>query len=109
MRAWLQCFSAPWVPGHINYGSAQVKQQIQAVYDAGYDEWILWNASNRYGQVKAALSMSKAPAESAAKKDSTANTKAKDTTVVPASNTSDDKPSTVPATTQTDSTPQPNN
>ena len=109
VRAWLQCFSAPWVPGHINYGSAQVKQQIQAVYDAGYDEWILWNASNRYGQVKAALSMSKAPAESAAKKDSTANTKAKDTTAVPASNTSDDKPSTVPATTQTDSTPQPNN
>lgn len=109
VRAWLQCFSAPWVPGHINYGSAQVKQQIQAVYDAGYDEWILWNASNRYGQVKAALSMAKAPAESSAKKDTTANTKAKDTTMVPASNASDDKPSVVPATTQTDSTPQPNN
>ncbi len=109
VRAWLQCFSAPWVPGHINYGSAQVKQQIQAVYDAGYDEWILWNASNRYGQVKAALSKSKAPAESSEKKDTTTNTKAKDTTAVPASNTSDDKPSTVPATTQTDSTPQPNN
>ncbi|MBR3520820.1 MAG: putative glycoside hydrolase [Paludibacteraceae bacterium] len=109
VRAWLQCFSAPWVPGHINYGSAQVKQQIQAVYDAGYDEWILWNASNRYGQVKAALSMSKAPAESAAKKDSTANTKAKDTTAVPASNASDDKPSVVPAAPQTDSTQQPNN
>lgn len=109
VRAWLQCFSAPWVPGHINYGSAQVKQQIQTVYDAGYDEWILWNASNRYGQVKAALSMSKAPAESAAKKDSTANTKAKDTTAVPASNASDDKPSVVPAAPQTDSTQQPNN
>lgn len=109
VRAWLQCFSAPWVPGHINYGSAQVKQQIQAVYDAGYDEWILWNASNRYGQVKAALSMAKAPAESAAKKDSTANTKAKDTTMVPASNASDDKPSVVPAAPQTDSTQQPNN
>ena len=109
VRAWLQCFSAPWVPGHINYGSAQVKQQIQAVYDAGYDEWILWNASNRYGQVKAALSMSKAPAESAAKKDSTSNTKAKDTTAVPASNASDDKPSVVPAAPQTDSTQQPNN
>ena len=21
---------------------------IQAVYDAGYEEWILWNAANRY-------------------------------------------------------------
>ena len=63
VRAWLQCFSAPWVKGHINYGSAQIKQQIQGVYDAGYDEWILWNASNHYGQVKAALAMSKAPEE----------------------------------------------
>ena len=23
-------------------------EQIQAVYDAGYEEWILWNATNRY-------------------------------------------------------------
>lgn len=79
VRAWLQCFTAPWVSGHINYGSAQIKQQIQAVYDAGYDEWILWNASNHYGQVKAALAMTKAPAEeSAIQKDSTTSA-AKDT------------------------------
>lgn len=108
VRAWLQCFSAPWVPGHINYGSAQVKQQIQAVYDAGYDEWILWNASNRYGQVKAALSKAKAPAESSEKKDTTTNTKAKDTTAVPNTSVSTDKPSIEPAT-PTDSTPKPNN
>jgi hypothetical protein len=25
-----------------------VKQQIKAVYDAGYEEWILWDASNTY-------------------------------------------------------------
>lgn len=55
IRPWLQCFSAPWVKGHINYGSVQLRQQIQAVYDAGYEEWILWNASNRYGYVKQAL------------------------------------------------------
>ncbi len=79
VRAWLQCFTAPWVSGHINYGSTQIKQQIQAVYDAGYDEWILWNASNHYGQVKAALAMTKAPAEeSAIQKDSTTSA-AKDT------------------------------
>lgn len=69
VRAWLQCFSAPWVKGHINYGSAQIKQQIQGVYDAGYDEWILWNASNHYGQVKGALSMLKTPSENSAKEE----------------------------------------
>ena len=25
-----------------------IRAQIQAVYDAGYEEWILWNAANRY-------------------------------------------------------------
>ena len=55
VRPWLQCFSAPWVEGHISYGSKQIKDQIQAVYDAGYEEWILWNASNHYSQVKNAL------------------------------------------------------
>ena len=25
-----------------------LRAQIQAVYDAGYEEWILWNAANRY-------------------------------------------------------------
>ena len=59
VRPWLQCFSAPWVSGHIAYGSEQIRQQIQAVYDAGYDEWILWNASNKYGHVKSALTKKK--------------------------------------------------
>ncbi len=63
VRPWLQCFTAPWVPGHINYGSKQIKDQIQAVYDAGYEEWILWNASNHYSQVKRALSKESFPEE----------------------------------------------
>ncbi len=109
VRAWLQCFSAPWVPGHINYGSAQVKQQIQAVYDAGYDEWILWNASNRYGQVKAALSKSKAPAESAAKKDTTTPEKSLDSTATPNANTKADKPAEEPQSTSSDSIQQTGN
>ena len=25
-----------------------MRQQIQAVYDAGYDEWLLWSAACRY-------------------------------------------------------------
>lgn len=48
VRPWLQAFTANWVKGYINYGGEQIRQQIQAVYDAGYEEWILWNASNRY-------------------------------------------------------------
>lgn len=48
VRPWLQDFTATWVKGHISYGAEEIKAQIQAVYDAGYEEWILWNASNRY-------------------------------------------------------------
>lgn len=48
VRPWLQAFTATWVPGHISYNGPQIREQIQAVYDAGYEEWILWNATNRY-------------------------------------------------------------
>ena len=48
VRPWLQAFTATWVPGHISYNGTQIREQIQAVYDAGYEEWILWNATNRY-------------------------------------------------------------
>lgn len=48
VRPWLQDFTATWVKGHIPYEAEEIRAQIQAVYDAGYEEWILWNASNRY-------------------------------------------------------------
>ena len=48
VRPWLQDFTATWVDGHISYGVEEVRLQIQAVYDSGYDEWILWNAKNNY-------------------------------------------------------------
>lgn len=48
VRPWLQDFTATWVKGHISYGPDEIRAQIQAVYDAGYEEWILWNAANRY-------------------------------------------------------------
>lgn len=48
VRPWLQAFTATWVDGHISYGEGQIREQVQAVYDAGYEEWILWNASCRY-------------------------------------------------------------
>lgn len=50
VRPWLQAFTATWVKGHITYGGEQIRAQIQAVYDAGYEEWLLWNSSNRYSK-----------------------------------------------------------
>lgn len=50
VRPWLQSFTAGWVTGHIPYGGEEIRKQIQAVYDAGYEEWILWDASNRYSE-----------------------------------------------------------
>lgn len=48
VRAWLQDFTATWVRGHLDYGAAELRAQIQAVYDAGYTDWLLWNARNVY-------------------------------------------------------------
>ena len=43
MRAWLQDFSMGY-----HYGPAEVSAEIQAVRDAGYTQWLLWNAANEY-------------------------------------------------------------
>ena len=50
IRAYLQDFKAPWIGkgNYQDYGAEQVRQQIKAVYDAGYEEWIIWDASNTY-------------------------------------------------------------
>ena len=50
VRPWLQAFTASWLGSgnYISYDSAAIRQEIQAVYDAGYDEWILWSASVSY-------------------------------------------------------------
>ena len=48
IRPWLQGFTATWIEGSIEYGKDAVNQQIQAVYDAGYEEWIIWNSKCQY-------------------------------------------------------------
>lgn len=50
IRPYLQDFTASYLPeGYYQvYGPEQVRAQIQAVYDAGYEEWILWNSKNNY-------------------------------------------------------------
>ena len=44
VRPWLQDFTL----GPPRYEAAEVRAQIQATYDAGFDSWILWNPSSRY-------------------------------------------------------------
>jgi hypothetical protein len=44
IRPWLQAFTL----GQPAYGPAEIRAQIQAVYDAGLTEWILWSPSVRY-------------------------------------------------------------
>lgn len=46
VRPWLQDFSL----GDPPYGAPEVRAQIQAAYDAGVEEWILWNPGSRYTQ-----------------------------------------------------------
>lgn len=50
IRPWLQSFTASYL-GKGNYqvyGGAQIRAQIQATYDAGLEEWLLWDANNNY-------------------------------------------------------------
>ena len=44
IRPWLQDFTL----GAPAYGAAEVRAQIQAAYDVGLEEWMLWNAGNNY-------------------------------------------------------------
>ena len=62
VRMWLQSFTASWVSGHISYGPQQIRDQMKGAYDAGYDEWILWNAAVNY-QPDAFLTEEEAEAE----------------------------------------------
>jgi hypothetical protein len=43
IRPWLQDFNYGGT-----YGSAEVRAQIKATYDAGLNSWVLWAPSNRY-------------------------------------------------------------
>lgn len=50
MRPYLQAFTASYLPRgyYQTYGPEQIRQQMKAVYDAGYEEWILWDPRNNY-------------------------------------------------------------
>ncbi|AIQ52028.1 putative glycoside hydrolase [Paenibacillus sp. FSL R7-0331] len=50
IRPWIQDFTASWLgSGHfVKYGKQQVEDQIRALKDENVDEFLLWNANNRY-------------------------------------------------------------
>jgi hypothetical protein len=48
IRPWLQGFTASWVPGNISYGAEEIRVQIDTALALGIDEYLIWNASNRY-------------------------------------------------------------
>jgi len=50
VRPYLQAFTASYLGDgyYQTYTAQEVLEQIQAVYDSGFDEWILWNHSGDY-------------------------------------------------------------
>jgi hypothetical protein len=49
-RPWIQDFTASWLGSgnYIIYGKEQVEDQIRALNEEGIEEFLIWNASNRY-------------------------------------------------------------
>lgn len=61
MRPYLQGFTASYLRPkngkkmYQQYGAKQAREQIEAVYDAGYEEWIFWDPSNKYSYYEEAF------------------------------------------------------
>jgi hypothetical protein len=51
VRPWLQAFDL----GQPRYGPAELEAQKKAVYDAGFQGWVLWHPGSNYGSVLAGL------------------------------------------------------
>ncbi len=51
VRPWIQAFSLGPPP----YGPAEIEAQKKAIYDAGYDGWVLWHPGSRYEPFLAGL------------------------------------------------------
>ena len=52
---WLQAFSAPWVDHNFTYGTEQAREQIEATYRTGHDDWIFWHPGAKYELVAGAF------------------------------------------------------
>ena len=57
VRPWLQAFTL----GAPKYGAAEIEAQKRAVYDAGYEGWVLWHPGSTYDIFVPALEKTLAP------------------------------------------------
>jgi hypothetical protein len=57
VRPWVQAFSL----GKPKYDATHVKEQIRAIYDAGFDGWILWHPGSNYDIFMPAIEKSLEP------------------------------------------------
>jgi hypothetical protein len=57
VRPWLQAFTL----GAPRYGPAELSAEKKAVYDAGYQGWVLWNPGSQYDAVASALAKKPRP------------------------------------------------
>ncbi len=50
VRPYVQAFTASYIgkDNYLDYTEVEIKKEIQAIYDAGYTEWLLWNAAAKY-------------------------------------------------------------
>ena len=55
---WLQAFQATWLGDGIEYGPEEIRLQKTAVYDAGFEDWILWHPGSQYEPFLAGLNAS---------------------------------------------------
>jgi hypothetical protein len=51
VRPWLQAFTL----GPPKYGAPEIEAQKKAVYDSGYEGWVLWNPGSSYDPFVPAL------------------------------------------------------
>ncbi len=51
VRPWLQAFDL----GQPRYGAHEIREQKRAVYDSGYEGWVLWHPGSKYDHVLPAL------------------------------------------------------
>ncbi|HLO11882.1 MAG TPA: putative glycoside hydrolase [Pseudoneobacillus sp.] len=49
-RPWLQDFTASWLGegNYMTYGKREIEDQIRGLHSQGIDEFLLWNAGNKY-------------------------------------------------------------
>ncbi len=58
---WLQAFQATWLRDGVEYGPEEIRLQKQAVYDVGFDDWILWHPGSQYEPFLAGLDATAEP------------------------------------------------